>query len=174
MFHPCSIQCAQSCSVPSALSLIEYASRVRTRVLVAGSGVSVSYKSNGGIRPFSPASSVASPRFSLFAFDAISSATTMVQGRSEHRASVPSLCTTSPPEFPPFPFALGVPPLSFSCLFLFPCPRRDTSGITLESNYLAHAAIDNSRIDRSRTRYLSNRREEAIVRSVLSVNHAFT
>lgn len=109
MFHPCSIQCAQSCSVPSALSLIEYASRVRTRVLVAGSGVSVSYKSNGGIRPFSPASSVASPRFSLFAFDAISSATTMVQGRRKHRASVPSLCTTSPPEFPPFPFAHGIP-----------------------------------------------------------------
>lgn len=67
------------------------------------------------------------------------------------------------------------PSSSFSCLFLFPCPRRDRSGITLESNYLAQTAIDNSRIDRSRTRYLSNRREEAMVlRSALSVNHAFT
>lgn len=61
---------------------------------------------------------------------------------------------------------------SFSCLFLFRCPRRDTSGITLESNYLAQAAIDNSRIDRSNALSLeSSRRSNG---SALSVNHAFT
>lgn len=47
---------------------------------------------------------------------------------------------------------------SFSCLFLFPCPRRDTLGITLESNYLAQAAIDNSRIDRSNALSLESSR----------------